>query len=359
MDSEKTNHTEDSIDLVELLGKLWNERKLIFKSLIFSFGVGVLVSIISPVKYSASTVFVPKLATEAKGSEIFSLASIAGINLNSPNELGDISPTLYPNVATNIPFKLKLLNQPIMLETGESSLLGDYFESEISVFSSAKRTILKILKSPFPKRQKVNSNAINESIIFINEKQKLLMKALEKTYVVSLDESLGSIGVTAEASDPVVAAEIVRLVTSNLQEEIIYQRLEKVRNELEFTQKQYSENKLEFQKVQDNLAKFKDRNQNISSSLFKNELDRIQAEYSILLNVVTELATQVEFDKIQVNKDTPIFTVVEPVNIPLEHSKPKRLFLIIVLTLLGGIISSGWVLTRDSLIELKKEITKT
>ena len=57
--------------------------------------------------------------------------------------------------------------------------------------------------------------------------------------------------------------------------------------------------------------------------MFLNELERIQAEYSIALNVVTELATQVESAKLQVSKDTPIFSVIDPVTVPTQKNLSK------------------------------------
>ena len=149
---------------------------------------------------------------------------------------------------------------------------------------------------------------------------------------------------------------MVRIITANLQDEIIQKRLEKVQNNLDFTQTQYNQKKFEFEKIQDRLARFKDRNQNISSSLFLNELERIQAEYSIALNVVKELAAQVESAKLQVNKDTPIFSVIEPVTVPSERDSPKRTLIVLIWSFLGIIISSGFVLIKDPIAEILKEV---
>lgn len=164
------------------------------------------------------------------------------------------------------------------------------------------------------------------------------------------------IAVSALDKNPIVAAELVRIITAILQDEIIQKRLEKVQNNLDFTQTQYNQKKLEFEKIQDRLARFKDRNQNISSSLFLNELERIQAEYSIALNVVTELASQVESAKLQVNKDTPIFSVIEPVTVPTARDSPKRSLIVLIWLFLGVVISSGFVLVKNPVREVLSEI---
>ena len=73
-------------------------------------------------------------------------------------------------------------------------------------------------------------------------------------------------------------------------------------------------------------------------------------------SVFQELAGQVEQAKIQVNKDTPIFTIIEPVSVPLERSKPKRSMMVIIWTFLGGVFSVGWVLVKSPAQQIIKEL---
>ena len=99
-----------------------------------------------------------------------------------------------------------------------------------------------------------------------------------------------------------------------------------------------------------------DNNINISSSLFQNKLSRIESELSIAQTVVQQLASQVEQAKLQVNKDTPVFTTIKPVTVPYEKSAPKRSVIVTVFVFLGFIISSGYSLVKEPLIEIIKSI---
>jgi uncharacterized protein involved in exopolysaccharide biosynthesis len=76
----------------------------------------------------------------------------------------------------------------------------------------------------------------------------------------------------------------------------------------------------------------------------------------VISSVFQELAGQVEQAKIQVNKDTPIFTIIEPVSVPLERSKPKRTITVIIWTFLGAVFSVGWVLVKPPLQQIIKEL---
>ena len=78
----------------------------------------------------------------------------------------------------------------------------------------------------------------------------------------------------------------------------------------------------------------------------------LQSEYTLAFGVYSELAKQIEQAEIQVKKDTPILTTVQPVQIPDEKSSPKRLLILLIWTFLGAIISSGWILVESSLKEI-------
>ena len=351
---------EDSIDVIELLGSLWKSRKFVLKSTAIFFVLGVMIALLSPVKYSASTVFVPQIGSDVKApSGLSSLASLAGINLSSSGQSADISPLLYPNLSSNIPFKLQLLSESISSSSNSQIDVKSYLLSQtegINFIGTVKKYTIGLPGMLFSKTDEINSS--QSTLITLTEEQQELLESLSEKFSVSVNEKEGYVSVSAIDKDPVVSAELVRIVTSNLQKEIIKKRLEKVQNNLDFTQKQYNQKKQEFERIQDKLARFKDRNQNISNALFLNELERIQAEYSIAITVVSELANQVESAKLQVNKDTPIFSVIDPVTIPTERETPKRKLIVFIWLFLGVVISSGYVLIKAPILEIIDKISK-
>ena len=101
---------------------------------------------------------------------------------------------------------------------------------------------------------------------------------------------------------------------------------------------------------------FKDQNLNITSSLYQNQLTRLESQFAVISSVFQELSGQVEQAKIQVNKDTPIFMIIEPVSVPLEHSKPQRTAMVVIWTFLGGVIAVGWTLLKAPVLQILKEL---
>ena len=81
--------------------------------------------------------------------------------------------------------------------------------------------------------------------------------------------------------------------------------------------------------------------------MFQNRLSRLDSDLNISESIVQQLASQVEQAKLQVNKDTPVFTTIKPVTVPFQRSAPKRSLIVIVFGFLGLVFSIGYVLVKE------------
>lgn len=86
------------------------------------------------------------------------------------------------------------------------------------------------------------------------------------------------------------------------------------------------------------------------------ELQKLESEYQLQQNILINLASEFNNNKIKLNKDTPIFSVIDEVSIPNERSKPKRSLLVITYVFLGLILSIGFVIGKEPIINFIKEI---
>ncbi len=108
--------------------------------------------------------------------------------------------------------------------------------------------------------------------------------------------------------------------------------------------------------MQDELATFRDQHQNISSGLFENKLSRLESELAIASAVNEELAKQVEQARIQVSKDTPIFTIIDPVVIPNQRTSPKRTLIVLGFTFLGFFLGLGYGVIKEPFAAMRKQV---
>ena len=75
-------NSNDEIDIIELLKKLYKSRKVIIYTTIIFSAVGVAFALLSPVKYKSTTVFITQ-NQETGPSSLSGVASLVGINLGS------------------------------------------------------------------------------------------------------------------------------------------------------------------------------------------------------------------------------------------------------------------------------------
>ena len=149
---------------------------------------------------------------------------------------------------------------------------------------------------------------------------------------------------------------MVEVVTKNLQLKIIELRTNKIKERLEFSNEQYEIKQNEFDFLQKKLAEFKDSNKNISTARFMSELQKLESEYQLQQNILINLASEYNNNKIKLNKDTPIFSVIDEVSIPNQRSEPKRSFLVSIYVFFGLMLSVSFVIAKDPVKNLIKEI---
>jgi len=176
---------------------------------------------------------------------------------------------------------------------------------------------------------------------------------------ISVNEKEGFITITYKDQDPQSAAIIALNTQTLLQEEVINFKIKNAQELLTFTESLKDEKKMLHEALQDELATFRDQHQNISSGLFENKLSRLESELAIARSVYEELAKQVEQARIQVRKDTPIFTIIDPVVIPNQRTSPKRTLIVVIYSFVGLIIGLAYALLKEPIKHLANSITST
>jgi LPS O-antigen subunit length determinant protein (WzzB/FepE family) len=239
---------------------------------------------------------------------------------------------MYPQVSQSPKFKRALLNSNID------------FDNKIK------------LKQFLIDSHKLTENDNIKSDLYISKLENICFDIIDEILTVEVNKKDGFI--TLKSTLPV--AEYATNLTINakkiLQEIIINNKIESANQNLIFSQQQLEEKKLIFDEIQAKLAYFSDSNLNSVNSFVINERDKLEAEFQIISAVVTELSKQVEQVKLQVSKDTPVFSTVKEAVVPTARTSPKRTQIVIIFGFLGLVISTGFILTKDSLLNIINEI---
>lgn len=350
---------EQEIDLVELARKLWINRGLIIKVTALFFVLGLLVAIFSAKVYVATCDFVPQTSGSSGSSKMSSLAALAGINLNQMQDVKTLSPYVYEKILNSTTFGKELMQTELDYEKADRPVsFFEYNTSEEfnkpSVGSYVMKytvglpfVVLNAIRGEKPEPDYGDLAGGGDGVARIETLSKdefNCLKALHESLVLSLDDKNGYITLSASMSEPLAAAQLAQAALTLLQRYITEFKIEKVQSNLDFVQERYDEAKSNFEEVQARRAKFRDANQNTIRYSARTEQEKLDAEYSLAMNLYGELATQLEQAKINVKETTPILTVVNPVTVPYQKSKPKRSMIIVGFTFLGIVLGAGAVL---------------
>ncbi|MEQ9285449.1 MAG: Wzz/FepE/Etk N-terminal domain-containing protein [Cyclobacteriaceae bacterium] len=354
----------DEIDLLAILKLFWLNKRLIIRiSLIFLF-VGLVIGILTSNQYTAKSSFIPQTSDKSSGSGgIGGLAALAGIDLAGMGNNGQIPPSLYPKIVSSISFKKALIKSPLK-PTGFKNEISyaEYYEDHVKIglLGIAKKytiglpgVILSGLKGVLTKNDNDKGVSGSEDLIRISETEFVHFERIGVQLSVVLDKRAGYVTLRFKMQDPVLAAQMAKNAESLLQKEIMRYKVQNAQEQLTFIEKRYNQKKVEFESMKVELAKFRDRNKNISSELIRSELLNLESEYSFAFNVYSELAKQLEQARFQVSKDTPIFTVIEPVTIPPRKSEPSRVMILFSYSLIGLILSIGFVAAKHFMLHVR------
>lgn len=349
---------EDEIDLIELAKTIWAGRKFVAKITGVFAIMGLVIAFTSPVEYEANCKLLPE-SQEAQMPNLgglAGLAGLAGVDLSSmTGSSGVLTPQLYPEIVNSLPFILEVLNDTVYFEQLELHTTSFHYFKEI-----AKPTLLGyglkytiglpgVIKKAFSAEEIVKEN--HSPFFRLSKEDWSVIEKFKERLSIKIDSETGVIQVTVEMPDPYAAAQIAKKIELMVTNSVIKYKTDKSLKNLEFILKTYEEAKKEFETVQMRLARATDRNKNVTSATAQIELKKIEHEYDIVFDVYKGLSSQVEQAKIQLKEETPVFTVLEPVRIPVDKIKPNREVILLVMAFIGLVISVITVLIKDKFIE--------
>ena len=356
-DKYNNQSSAQELDLIELIQRIWINKGLVIKvASVFVF-LGLLVAIFSSKVYTASCEVVPQTSKKSASSSMSSLAALAGIELNQSQDVKALSPYVYENIIKSTAFRKELIKTPIDFKEADHPIsFYEYYTSEEYNKPGVGDYILRYTiglpgviigairgEVPVPDYGGVKSEG-KSSIQTLSLEEYSCVNMLSNCIGITLDDENGYVTIYAKMPEPVAAAQLAQATLELLQKYITEFKIEKVQSNLDFVQERYNEAKSNFEEIQARRAKFRDANQNTSRYSAQAELEKLDAEYSLALNLYKELSTQLEKSKISVKETIPVLTVVNPVTIPFKKSSPNRIMILFAFTFLGVVAGAGCVL---------------
>lgn len=357
---------EQEIDLVELAQRMWLNKGFIIKVTSVFVVLGLLVALFSSKVFTASCDVVPQVSNKTSSSQMRSLAAMAGINIGQTQDARSLSPYVYENIMKSTSFHKDLMQTMIDTEktdhpisfyeycTSEELNKPSLFDYVLKYTIGLPGVILGAIRGEQPELDYGNIADTNSksSIQTLSKKEYNCIMALKGCVGITLDDKKGYVTITANMPEALAAAQMAQATVTLLQKYITEFKIEKVQSNLDFVQERYDEAKHNFEDIQARRAKFRDANMNTSRYSARTELEKLDAEYTLAMNLYGELASQLEQAKISVKETIPVLTIINPVTVPFKKSKPQRAMILFAFTFLGVAAGAGGVLILPTVAQI-------
>lgn len=356
--SQETINTIDNdeinIDIKQFLNALLAYKwKIAIISIVFGI-IGAVVSLTMVNEYTATVKMLPEIDAKQGGglSGLKSLAGLAGVDLGANSSTEAIRPDLYPNIVQSTPFLLSTLDKKVYVAKKNKWItVKDLFGKE------AIKPTLSLGSDSNDEEKKDKDNEINlknipkqalgNDVVNIDKEINNKILAIKERISAEIDKKSGIITITVKMPDPVAAAALATHAQNYLTEYVTKYRTQKAKFDLNFLAKRKSEAKDQYDKALFNLSSYRDQNRNLFLNVARDQEKKLQYEVDIAFNLYSNLSTQLEDAKIKVQKEMPVIKILEPAQVPVNKSEPKRSIITLGSLLFGLIISAGFVFVKS------------
>lgn len=404
------NLEDDEISIAELfqilkswLSVLWSKRVTIFVAAIIGMLIGLFIAFGTDDEYTAENVILSYTTQQQSlpGGQLGALGALSGLAGMDLNRSSDalISEAMFPRLLQTYPTASRLADKPIRFIRPDTTISAFVFFSELYEEDLNTRTknfirswtieipykVIRIVMVPIRwlnsndkaqtdtqfEREQIIINGqqsstseqeiIDSSNLLSNQRPLLQIESQRSRWVnevrkrIQTERSGRIITVKAIMPDPWAAADLANAATLVLMQELTNYEIRKTQDQIRFLENQYDEIFERFDRAQRDLIAHRDRSTGVVSSIVQIEAERVQSEYARASTRYTALVTELDRAKSRLNEETPLFTELDPVQVPQQPSSPNRERTILVWIVLGVSITVSFEIARLVLGKLTEQ----
>ena len=296
----------------------------------------------TPREYKSSVMLAPETSSSnSLTSNISSLASMVGMDMNFGESSDAIYPELYPDLIGSNDFIVSLF--PVEVTTKDGSVTTDYYDYLLNHTKKAWYTFPARLLHDIGAKLKTDDvpftgDSTKVNPFHLSKMQYNIAHKIGKSINCTVDKKTSVITIEVTDQDPVISAVMADSIKNRLQAFITQYRTQKARNDLAYMEKLFMESKEEYVTARQQYAAYSDANQDLILQTYRAKQEDLENEMQLKYNAYTQMYEQLQISKAKVQESTPAFTVVQSASVPLKHINKSKLMVMTIFMFLGFVL---------------------
>lgn len=339
------NKETNKISFKAIWQALLKHKYLFVKTVAATFVIACIITLGLPNYYNASVTLAPENGGKSSGGGLSSLASSFGVSVGGMSSGEDaLSPSLYPDMMNSVDFKTSLF--PIKIHELNSKDFYTYYDylkdhQRVPWWSRVFKAIFSI----FGSEEKEEVSEVNP--FMLTRKQSGIIGVMNKKISCNVDKKTNVISISVIDQDPLVAATMADSVKQRLQDAITAYRTSKARVDLEYNKKLYEETKAKYDVARQEYAAYADANTDVILQRDRNKLTELENEMQLRYQAYSTVSAQLQAAEAKVQEETPAFTTLQNVTVPLLKAGPVRSKIVVVFCFLVFVITCFYVFYKE------------
>ena len=338
----------DSENKLEILLKVLQDHwKFSLCTIVLCLIIGLLLAFFQPPQFISNTTLLPEYARTIgySGNVIDTQISslISPINTSTYRGRTDaVRIDLYPAIMTSNLVLKKVLNENLvdssnglagllsgstvidyLLNDNKGTLFEEIKEHVHSTFLKSDSNYINLLTNKEFSHTNYSENNLSNLLQYfqLTEDERLALEILKRNVHSSFNFNTGAIDLKVRMSDPFVSAIISKLIVSNTHKIIVEYQREKFMTDYKYLKLEMDSAKISMKHRREELAEFLDQNSDIHSAKTQAEQFQLEYEFDLALSIYESFLYQVEEARLKSEEETPLFTYLNPINVPLVSEK--------------------------------------
>ena len=330
------------VDFIELLKVIGKDKLMMAVFLGIAAVLGLAVAFGTPKEYKASVMLAPESTTgNSLTSNISSIASMVGMDMDFGSSSDAIYPELYPDLIGSNDFIVSLF--PVEVTTKDGSVTTDYYDYLLNHTKKAWYTFPARLLHDIVAKLKTDDvpftgDSTKVNPFHLSKMQYNIAHKIGKSINCTVDKKTSVITIEVTDQDPVISAVMADSIKNRLQAFITQYRTQKARNDLAYMEKLFMESKEEYVTARQQYAAYSDANQDLILQTYRAKQEDLENEMQLKYNAYTQMYEQLQISKAKVQESTPAFTVVQSASVPIKHINKSKLSVLVMSLFLGAVL---------------------